>query len=311
MPPAPSPALGAATRTVRLTRDGWIAGVAGAALLIVGLASGNNLLYLVAAPLWAALLLALPLGWFNLRGLEVRRMLPAELYAGRDAAGRLLLRNPRRRLSASAIEVTDEGTGAVGACARAPAGQVVPIGVRWRFGERGRVRLVAVTVRSTWPFGFAEHAVRVPLVAGLVVYPRPLPATAQPTSRDRLGHEEDLHGHGTGDFLGLRPYREGDPPRTVHWPTTARAGAPYVVDRAGETEVSVEVEVRVASGAAWEREISRACGEVHKALQLGRKVGLALPAVGDRPGRRLPASMGGAWRRTLLEQLALLPRIER
>ena len=136
-------------RSVRPTRDGWIALLAGAALLVVGLLSGNNLLYLVAAPVWAALLLALPLGWFNLRGMEVRRMLPAELYAGRDAAGRLLLRNPRRRLSASAVDVTDEGTGATGTCLRVPAGGIVPVAVRWRFGERGRARLVAVTVRST------------------------------------------------------------------------------------------------------------------------------------------------------------------
>lgn len=298
-------------RSVRPTRDGWVAVVAGVLLAAVGLLSGNNLLYLVAAPIWAALLLALPLGWFNLRGLQVRRMLPAELYAGRDAAGRLLLRNPRRRLSASALEVTDDGTGAVGACPRVPAGEIVPVPVRWRFGDRGRAVLAAVTVRSTWPFGFAEHAVRVPLAAGIVVYPRPLPASAPPTARGGLGPEEDVDGHGTGDFLGLRPYRVGDPPRTVHWPTTARAGTPYVVERAGETEVSVEVEVQVAAGAAWEREISRACGEVQKALQLGRKVGLVVPQVADRPGRRLPPSGGGAWRRTLLEHLALLPRVER
>jgi len=52
---------GADTRSVRPTRDGWVALVAGLALGAVGLLSGNNVLYLVAAPLWAVLLLALPL----------------------------------------------------------------------------------------------------------------------------------------------------------------------------------------------------------------------------------------------------------
>lgn len=296
-------------RTVRPTRDGWISLAAGLALGVVGLLSGNNVLYLVAAPVWGVLLFALPLGWFNLRGLQVRRVLPAELYAGREAAGQVLLRNPRRRLASTAVEVVDEGTGAVGRAERVEPGVVVPLLARWRFSERGPARLTAVLVRSTWPFGLAEHTVRLPLAAEIVVYPRPLPASAQVQWRDGVGLEEDLHGTGAGDFLGLRAYRPGDPPRTVHWPTTARAGVPYVVERAGETEAAVEVEVRAAAGAIWEREISRACGEIHRALQLGRKVGLVLPAVAGA-GRRFPPSAGGAWRRTLLEQLALLPRLD-
>jgi uncharacterized protein (DUF58 family) len=293
----------------RPTRDGAIAVAGGIALLVVGALSGNNLLYLVAAPIWAILLLAVPLGWWNLRGLQIRRVLPTELYAGREAAGRLLVRNPRRRLRARAIVVVDEGTGAVGAVAHVDTGGIAELAVRWRFGERGPTRLTAVLLSSRWPFGLAEHQVRLPLAADLVVYPRPLPASSRPLWGSGLGAEEEGQGHGTGEFLGLRACRTGDPPRTVHWPTTARMGTLYVVERAGETERAVEVEVRPATGTSWERELSRATGEIHRALQLGRKVGLVLPAVGEQPARALPPSVGGTWRRTLLEALALLPRV--
>lgn len=293
----------------RPTRDGGIAVAGGVALLVVGAFSGNNLLYLVAAPIWAVLMLAVPLGWWNLRGLQVRRVLPTELYAGREASGRLLVRNPRRRLGAHGITLVDEGTGAVGRAEQIDTGAVSAVPVRWRFGDRGPARLTGVVLSSRWPFGLAEHQVRLPLAADLVVYPRPLPASSRPLWGSGLGAEEEGHGHGAGEFLGLRAYRAGDPPRMVHWPTTARLGTLQVVERAGEAETSVEVEVHRATGAGWERELSRACGEIHRALGLGRKVGLVLPAVADVPARSLPPAVGGTWRRTLLEALALLPRV--
>jgi uncharacterized protein (DUF58 family) len=295
--------------TSRPTRDGGIALAGGLALLAVGLVSGNNLVYLVAAPIWSALVLSVPLGWWNLRHVEVRRILPAELYAGREAVGTLLVRNGRRRMAACALELSDEGTGAAGSAARVEVGGVAPVAARWRFGDRGPVRLTAVTVRSRWPFGLTEHALRLPLPAALVVYPRPLPATVPPRSWSGDGAEEQAVGHGPGELLGLRPYQPGDPPRIVHWATTARTGELYVAERAGEAEVSVEVDVRdVGRGASWERELSRATGEVQRALQLGRRVGMRLPAVGGAPGRTLPPASGGGWRRTLLEALARMPR---
>jgi uncharacterized protein (DUF58 family) len=299
-----------ATSRIRPTRDGIVAAVGGVLLGLIGFASGNNLLYLVAAPVWAMVLLAVPLGWWNLRGLEVRRALPPELYAGREAAGRLLLRNGRPRLSARAIRVVDEGTGASGTVTAVLPGTIGAIPVRWRFGDRGPARLSAVTLSSRWPFGFADHSVVLPAPAELVVYPRPLPVVAAPRIwPGAVGPENESAGIGTGDFLGLRPYRPGDSPRTVHWPTTARVGALQVVERAGETEISVEVEVRPFTGLQWERELSVAVGEVHRALQLGRKVGLALPAVEGSSARRMAPAQGATWRRTLLETLALLPRV--
>ncbi|MCB9684319.1 MAG: DUF58 domain-containing protein [Alphaproteobacteria bacterium] len=290
---------------LRVTRDGAVALAASVALLGAGVLSGNNLVYLVAAPLWAAVLLAVPLGFANLRGLGVRRQLPAELVAGRDGAGRLLLRNGRRRLAARDLRLIDEGSGAVGRCEEVAAGAVEGIPVRWRFADRGRTRLSAISVSSSWPLGLFEHVLTLRMPAELVVYPRPLPAAAPPKTSERGGVEELELGRGTGDFVGIRPWREGDGRRGIHWMSTARTGAWMVVERAGETEVTVEIEVHPAVGLGWERELSRAAGEVGRAFQHGRKVGLRLPGP---QAQRLEPQGGPAWRRTLLEVLALQPR---
>ncbi|MBX2796306.1 MAG: DUF58 domain-containing protein [Myxococcales bacterium] len=295
---------------MRVTRDGWLVLAGATGLAVVAWLSANNLLYLVASPVWAALLVSVPLGASNLAGLSVRRVLPAELYAGRDSPGRLLVRCPGRRFAALDLVVTDEGTGAVGHIQRIGARTWGEVSVRWRFGQRGAARLSAVWVRSTFPFGLMEHRRRLALAADLLVYPRPHPSVLTPRASWEAGSEDDHRSGGAGDFLELRPYQPGDSIKRVHWPTTARLGQLLVVERAAERAPAVEVVVaHAASGAVWERELSRACGEIQRALAQGYRVGLRVPAVDGSSAARLAPARGGQWRRTLLDTLARLPRL--
>jgi len=291
--------------TARLTRDGWWAVLLSGALLATALGARNNLVLLVATPLWAVLLLSIPLGRSAVRRIVPRRVMPGELYAGRDAAGRLVLVNSGR--GAYAVDVADEGTGAAGHAARVPGSSAAEVAVRWRFWQRGVARLDAVVVRSSFPFGLVEHSVRHVLPAAVVVWPRPLPAAMPGGTPGGEGTEEDEQGRGTGDLLGLRAWKEGDPLRLVHARRSARMGTLLVVERAGETERTVQVEVPAGRGPAWEREVSRACGEIVRAFDLGRRVALVLPIA---PGGRteiLGPSFGDAFRRALLDRLATLP----
>ena len=97
--------------------------------------------------------------------------------------------------------------------------------------------------------------------------------------------------------------------RLVHARRSARLGSLVVVERAGETETAVRVEVPAGRGAVWEREVSRACGEILRGFQLGCRVGLALPAASGGSPRVLAPSFGAGWRRTLLDSLATLPEL--
>jgi len=291
--------------TARLTRDGWWAVVLSGALLAVALVARNNLVLLVATPLWAVLLLSIPLGRGAVRGIVARRVMPGELFAGRDASGRLVLLSGGR--GAYAVDVADEGTGAVGHAAQVPRSGSIEVAVRWRFGQRGVARLDAIVVTSSFPFGLVEHSVRHALPAEVVVWPRPLPAALPGTAPRGEGSEEDEQGRGTGDLLGLRAWKEGDPFRLVHARRSARMGTLLVVERAGETERTVEVEVPAGRGPAWEREVSRACGEITRAFDLGRRVALVLPTTPGGPTEMLGPSFGDAFRRALLDRLATLP----
>ena len=94
-------------------------------------------------------------------------------------------------LLATVAMLKERGIALVSLEERIDTGSVAEIPARWRFGERGRARLTAVIVSSRWPFGLAEHQVRLPLTADLVVYPRPLPASAKPLSWSGIGAEEE------------------------------------------------------------------------------------------------------------------------
>lgn len=295
---------------MRVTREGLLFVGLATALTVVGMVSGNNLLFLVVAPLWSVWLLQWPLGRWNLYGLSARRVLPAELYADQDAPGAWLVVNPRRHVAARDVLV-GEGDGnatALAACVGARGSQRVT--TRWHFPMRGPARLGEVVLRSSWPFGLVEHRVVVDRPARLLVYPRPLPRSGAARRRRRHGLAEAPRPGGGGDFLGLRRYRDGDSPRAIHWPATARLGRPMVVERAQEAERAVRVVLHDRVGDAWERELARACGEVQQATDRGEAVGLTVPGAADLEPRELPAGRGQAWRRQLLDVLAGLPRRE-
>lgn len=298
------------TRTT-VTRDGWILIAGATGLAAVAWVSANNLLYLVAAPVLALLVLAWPAGRANVAGVQVRRRLPAEFYAGRDAAGVLLVEAPARPWNRADLVVNDEGTGATATVAHLPGGQWTEVPARWRFSHRGPARLSAVSVRSTFPFGLLEHRRRLPLPAQVLVYPRPRPSLAERRPAYGTGGADASRPGGVGDVLELREYVPGDPQRRIHWPTSARHGTLLVAERAEERARVSVVEVQPAPfGPAWERELSRACGEIRRAFAGGHRVALTLPALGREQPRQLPPGRGGRWRRTLLDALASLPREE-
>lgn len=293
-------------RTLRLTHDGLLYLALVGALTVVGIVAGNNALMVVAAPLWSLWLLQWPLGSLNLRGITVRRVLPAELYAEHDGTGAWLVGNPGRWLAARDVRLEEVHATAVSAASVAP-GQSVRVATAWRFPRRGIQGIDRVRMSSSWPFGLVEHVADLSLSADVLVYPRPIPGERRVLHRPTAGAVETPRLGGSGDFLGLRPFREGDPPQRVSWSASARVGAPMVVERAVEHERAVQIALRSARGAAWERELSRACGEVHRAVRGGDAVGLVVPGDDGTVALALEPVAGLEGRRRVLDALARLP----
>ena len=96
-----------APRRLRPTRAGWMFLLINLGVGFAALNTGNNLLYLVLSLLLAFLTLSGLLSESALRGIEIRRTLSSEIYAGTDNPVLLEVRNFQRKVPAFAIVVED------------------------------------------------------------------------------------------------------------------------------------------------------------------------------------------------------------
>lgn len=99
--------------------------------------------------------------------------------------------------------------------------------------RRGVIPLNDLRVLLPDPFGLVQNCRKVPTPAStLTVLPKrhPLPSFEMPGgSRFQAGDENATNIIGsTGEFVGLRDYRAGDPLRQIHWRSWARTGRPIV-----------------------------------------------------------------------------------
>lgn len=99
--------------------------------------------------------------------------------------------------------------------------------------RRGLVTLDDLRVQLPDPFGFYQRLPRVGTESNtLAILPQRyrLPALELPGSaRFQPGGDASARNTGpSGEFVGLRDYQPGDPPRLIHWKSWARTGRPIV-----------------------------------------------------------------------------------
>jgi uncharacterized protein (DUF58 family) len=99
--------------------------------------------------------------------------------------------------------------------------------------RRGVIRLHDLRVALPDPFGLFQKCARVKAPAAtLMVLPRrhPLPPIQLPGGAAfKITGETNTNAIGnSGEFVGLRDYRPGDPLRQIHWKSWARTGRPIV-----------------------------------------------------------------------------------
>ncbi len=297
------PAAGGNWNAVRPTLAGvWYLLVL-AGLTFGAVNTGNNLVYVVLAALLGVLVVNNVLAEWNLRALVVRRALPAELFAGERATGRLVLENPRRFGGAWQVDVEErDGGRARVRFAYVGAGEAREEPASWTFPERGPTTFSRIRIASRYPFGLILRWRHLEVPDEVLVYPKPVHGSAAEgglgvgdAASDRASRE------GVGELVGMRAYAPGDPVRRIHWPSSARSLHPLVILRSAEGGGEVVVHV----GPEGEGAIGRACGEVLLHTRRGDAVGLEIGA------ERLAPRAGAAQRRRLLATLALLPQRRR
>jgi uncharacterized protein (DUF58 family) len=98
--------------------------------------------------------------------------------------------------------------------------------------RRGLLRLSGVAVARSDPLGLCRSFSKVPVAGSILILPQryPLPPLALPGT---LKYQEggvalSSHVGESEEFVALRDYRHGDPPRHIHWRSWAKAGKPVV-----------------------------------------------------------------------------------
>jgi uncharacterized protein (DUF58 family) len=114
----------------------------------------------------------------------------------------------------------------------APPGQEVRVRCELTPLRRGLLRLESVAVARADPLGLFRAFVELPLAQNVLILPKRyrLPLIALPgTMKYQKGGVALASNVGQSDeFVALRDYRYGDPPRHIHWRSWARAGKPVV-----------------------------------------------------------------------------------
>jgi len=272
----------------RPTRRGLLQLVLGLTLWLAGANVGSTWVVLLSAAAIGAVLTGVATAARAVRRVSVTRELPAIVVAGQPVTAALTVTAP----TAARLVVTDDLTGVAADTATGMTLRV-PVALRRGAVPGGRVR-VGLADR----FGLASATAAGEVASAVLALPAVGP-TAVPRPRlEAAGVVPSAAGAGAGtEILGVRDYRAGDAPRSVHWRSSARHGRLVVRETAREAGPALVVALAGGSwdAAALDRAAERACGLAAAAEEAGRPVELALD------GRRL------AWSPAARRDLALLP----
>jgi uncharacterized protein (DUF58 family) len=251
-------------------------------MLLAGLNYANSLALFLTFLLTGFALVAMQQCHRNLLGLEVVAAIAPAVFARGTGAVQLTLGNTTA-LSRVRLE------------AKLPQGALIaadlPPRARQRLelplaaAARGLVRVERVRLSTAHPFGLFRAWTWVHTEVTMLVYPHPHGPLPMPADSARHTGARPHAGAGADEWLGLRPFRDGDSPRQVDWKAYARE-APLLVKEyvQGASELRLfdfaqlahlDQEARLSQLARWVVD-----AEAH-----GERYGLVLPGVQLLPDR--------------------------
>lgn len=227
-------------RRLRFVRDGKYFVAITIAIGLGAINTGNNLLYLLLGWMFSVIIASGILSELSLRDLEVTRILPARAFAGQAFLTGIALANRKARASSFSTEIEDlvDGEPLEKRCyfLKVPPGQTQSTSYRHTFERRGSYRFEGLRIATRFPFSLFRKSRDLDLADELVVFPAVHAVTPPAPSPQESGEESRARAGRHGEFFGLREWREGDDPRDVHWPTSARHVTGMLVVREREDE---------------------------------------------------------------------------
>ena len=158
-------------------------------------------------------------------------------------------------------------------------------------------------IDTRYPLGLFRAWALVRTPAQGLVFPRPAaeappPGLAEGPDRETKQSKDQSQGRGADDFVGLRAYRPGDPPRQIDWKAYAREHGLMTKQFGGDQAARVQLDLHQHRG-DLETRLSLLTRQVLDAdacqLRYGLRLGAAL----------VPSGQGEVHKRRCLETLAL------
>lgn len=281
---------------VKVRRSGIVFIGATVFLGVAAANTGNNLLYLVVSSMLSLMLVSGFLSILNITGIEIKVVPPLEVFAGRKARLRVLVRK-RLRLPSFLIRVrssVDE--------------TIFPlVDRRWRegnielvFPRRGRWDRVKLDVSSDFPLGMFVRSTEVEAETYLIVFPEPLPTDAHlphlETSKEGSSPKAFMV-KGYEEFVGIKDYA-GEPMKLVHWKLTAKRGKITVKEMLSEDREPVILSLDTVEG-DLETKLSKLTYLTLRLIGEGYAVGIKL---GEK---EIPPEKGDLQKINILREIAL------
>jgi uncharacterized protein (DUF58 family) len=186
---------------------------------------------------------------------------------------------------------------------RLSAGRERVVGWEVTLPMRGRRRLPRLRATTGFPFGlFVKTGPPLFFDQEILVYPA-VHAVSRRDMIDATGGESAARRRGRGhDLYNLRPYRAGDEPHLIHWPTTAKSGNLMVRELEEDTAEDTRIVLTGTGGVGGphlERALSEAASLAVHLLRRGTGVELAGAA------GLIPLKQGRGQEQRILAALAL------
>lgn len=277
------------------TRYGMIYAVLVFLMLLGAVNYGNNPAHLLTFLLAAFGSNAIYLTWRNLRGLQLRCLGSAPVFAGRDARFAVELHPDERERPA--LQLAFEHSDAV--LVDLPAsGDILRRELVIADLPRGLHAPGRLTISTQYPVGLFRAWCYVECERPLLIYPRPGDAW-DIRGDDATRADDGSAGSGSEDFAGLRAYIAGDQPSRIDWKSYARDRGLNTRLFSGQADAPLWIDAALAPGSDHETRLSALCRAVLDADAAGRHYGLRLAH------ERVEPSAGPAHRHHCLRLLAL------
>ena len=266
------------------TRTGIGFGLLLLLMLVAGLNYANSLALFLTFLLTGFTLVTMHHCHRNLLGMQLVDAIAQPTFAQRDGALHLTFESS----SGSARFQIAAGVGELPTIAAdVPANGFGKVEIPVPAPKRGIVYVDRLHLITTHPFGLFRTWTWVHAPIEMLVYPRPHGAMPLPADVGNKSGERSLTNAGADEWLGLRPFRDGDSPRQVDWKAYAR-DAPLLVKEYSAAGAEIRIfDLANLGHLAVEDQLEQLARWVVDAEASAERYGLKLPQRSIKPGHGL------------------------